>query len=162
MLTLWLTWAVMAALWGLLTWLLGDDPRTITTKADEKRTVVELRDPARLSQSLVIWLDGAAETLPPLVLPDPDPEQPQVQPSFSPDGKRVVVARIASSVFVWDLEEGVEQWFSALGALPRVERLRVVKPGTATPHPTPTATRTTRCRPGSATRTRPRPCPRGA
>lgn len=49
-----------------LTWLLGDDPRTITTKAGDKRTVVELRDPARLSQSLVIWLDGEAESLPKL------------------------------------------------------------------------------------------------
>jgi hypothetical protein len=47
-----------------LTWLLGDDPRTITTKTGEKRTVIELRDPARLSQSLVIWLDGEAESLP--------------------------------------------------------------------------------------------------
>lgn len=49
-----------------LTWLLGDDPRTITTKTGEKRTVIELRDPARLSQSLVIWLDGEAESLPQL------------------------------------------------------------------------------------------------
>jgi hypothetical protein len=49
-----------------MTWLLGDEPRTITTKAGEKRTVVELRDPRRLSNSLVIWLDGEAEDLPKL------------------------------------------------------------------------------------------------
>ncbi len=47
-----------------LTWILGDDPRTITTKEGEKRTVLELRDPRRLSNSLVIWLDGEAESLP--------------------------------------------------------------------------------------------------
>lgn len=41
-----------------LAWLLADDPRTITTKDGSQRTVVELRDPRRLSQSLVIWLDG--------------------------------------------------------------------------------------------------------
>lgn len=49
-----------------LTWLLGDDPRTITTKGVDKRTVIELRDAARLSQSLVIWLDGEADGLPEL------------------------------------------------------------------------------------------------
>jgi hypothetical protein len=47
-----------------VTWILGDDPRTITTKEGEKRTVLELRDPRRLSNSLVIWLDGEAESLP--------------------------------------------------------------------------------------------------
>ena len=47
-----------------LTWLLGDVPRTITTKTGEKRTVIELRDPARLSHSLAIWLDGEADALP--------------------------------------------------------------------------------------------------
>jgi hypothetical protein len=39
-------------------WLLADDPRTINTKDGSQRTVVELRDPRWLSQSLVIWLDG--------------------------------------------------------------------------------------------------------
>lgn len=43
---------------------------------------------------------------------------------------------------VWDLEEGVEQWFSALGALPHVERLSVVRPGAPTPSPTPALTST--------------------
>ncbi|WDT93807.1 hypothetical protein JDY09_00655 [Thermoleophilum album] len=54
-----------------MTWLLGDRPRTITTKAGEKRTIVELRDPARLSQSLVIWLDGGADDLPDLRIGTP-------------------------------------------------------------------------------------------
>lgn len=49
-----------------LTWLLGDEPRTITTKTGDKRTVVEFRDPQRLSQSLVLWLDGEADSLPTL------------------------------------------------------------------------------------------------
>lgn len=48
-----------AVLGGLhIAWLLADDPRTITTKDGTQRTVVELRDPRRLSQSLVLWLDG--------------------------------------------------------------------------------------------------------
>lgn len=44
-----------------LSWLLGDDPRTVTTKNGDTRTVVELRDPARLSSSLVLWLDADGE-----------------------------------------------------------------------------------------------------
>jgi hypothetical protein len=54
-----------------LTWLLGDVPRTVTTRAGEKRTIVELRDPARLSQSLVIWLDGDVAGLPDLRIGTP-------------------------------------------------------------------------------------------
>lgn len=51
-----------AALGGLtVCWLLGDDPRAITTKNGERRTVIELRDPARLSHSMVLWLDGEAD-----------------------------------------------------------------------------------------------------
>lgn len=46
-----------------IAWLLADDPRTITTKDGSKRTVVELRDPRRLSQSLILWLDGPAGPL---------------------------------------------------------------------------------------------------
>jgi hypothetical protein len=46
-----------------LAWLLADDPRTITTKDGAKRTVVELRDPRRLSQSLVLWLGGEVGSL---------------------------------------------------------------------------------------------------
>jgi len=46
------------------TWLLADEPRTITTKAGEKRTVLEFRDPRKLASSLVIWLDGEADSLP--------------------------------------------------------------------------------------------------
>jgi hypothetical protein len=54
----------MQQLGGLhLAWLLADDPRTITTKEGAKRTVVELRDPRRLSQSLVLWLDGEVGNL---------------------------------------------------------------------------------------------------
>lgn len=41
-----------------VSWFLGDDPSTITTKAGDVRTVIELRDPARLSRSVAIWLDG--------------------------------------------------------------------------------------------------------
>jgi hypothetical protein len=43
---------------------------------------------------------------------------------------------------VWDLEEGVEQWFSGLGALPRVERLNVIRTGSPTPRPTASPTST--------------------
>lgn len=46
-----------------LAWLLADDVRTIRTKDGNERTVVELRDPRRLSQSLVVWLDGPAGAL---------------------------------------------------------------------------------------------------
>ena len=41
-----------------LTWLLGDDPRTIRTKTGEKRTVVELREPGttqRVARHLARW-----------------------------------------------------------------------------------------------------------
>jgi hypothetical protein len=58
--------AIPAGLTGgvSLTWLLADEPRTITTKTGEKRTVLELRDPRRLGNSLVVWLDGEADDLP--------------------------------------------------------------------------------------------------
>lgn len=46
-----------------IAWLLADDVRTINTKDGAERTVVELRDPRRLSQSLVLWLDGPAGAL---------------------------------------------------------------------------------------------------
>ncbi|WP_146175225.1 hypothetical protein [Paraconexibacter algicola] len=46
-----------------LAWLLADDVRTIRTKDGIERTVVELRDPRRLSQSVVLWLDGPADSL---------------------------------------------------------------------------------------------------
>jgi hypothetical protein len=49
-----------------LTWILCDNPRTITTKTGDRRTLVELRDPRRLSNSIVIWLDGDAEGLSPV------------------------------------------------------------------------------------------------
>jgi hypothetical protein len=42
-------------------WVLGDDPRAITTKNGDRRTVIELRDPARLSNSMVLWVDGEAD-----------------------------------------------------------------------------------------------------
>ncbi len=42
-------------------WLLADDPSSFTTKAGEVRTVIELRDPARLGKSLVIWLEGDSQ-----------------------------------------------------------------------------------------------------
>ena len=44
-----------------ISWYLGDDPSTITTKNGDVRTVIELRDPARLSRSISIWLDGEGE-----------------------------------------------------------------------------------------------------
>jgi hypothetical protein len=51
-----------AALGGLtICWLLGEDPRAITTKNGDRRTVIELRDPVRLSNSMVLWLDGEAD-----------------------------------------------------------------------------------------------------
>jgi hypothetical protein len=58
--------AIPAGLTGgvSFTWLLADEPHTITTKAGDKRTVLELRDPRRLSSSLVVWLDGEADGLP--------------------------------------------------------------------------------------------------
>jgi hypothetical protein len=42
---------------------------------------------------------------------------------------------------VWDLEDGVQEYFSSAGVLPRVQQLTVVKSGTPTlaPSPTPTA-----------------------
>ncbi len=50
---------VQPPLGGLtITWLLADDPRTIKTKTGDVRTVIELRDPRRLSSSISIWLDG--------------------------------------------------------------------------------------------------------
>lgn len=53
-----------------LTWYLADEPRAITTKDGKDMTVLELRDPRRLANSLVIWLDGLMS--PPLqqVLPN--------------------------------------------------------------------------------------------
>lgn len=47
----------------VVNWLLGDDPTTIKTKSGEVRTVIELRDPARLSRSITIWLDGEGDAL---------------------------------------------------------------------------------------------------
>ena len=44
-----------------ISWYLGDDATTITTKSGDVRTVIELRDPARLSRSIAIWLDGEGE-----------------------------------------------------------------------------------------------------
>lgn len=41
-----------------ISWYLGDDPNTIKTKTGDVRTVIELRDPSRLSRSISIWLDG--------------------------------------------------------------------------------------------------------
>lgn len=46
-----------------INWKLGDDPRPVNTKAGP-RTIVELRDPSRLSRSIVLWLDIAPEDLP--------------------------------------------------------------------------------------------------
>lgn len=49
-----------AAIGGLsLVWLLADDPRAVQTKAGKTMTVVELRDPTRLANSLVLWVEGA-------------------------------------------------------------------------------------------------------
>jgi hypothetical protein len=44
-----------------LAWLLGEEPRAVTTKTGDVRTVIELRDPKRLSNSITIWLDGDAK-----------------------------------------------------------------------------------------------------
>jgi hypothetical protein len=44
-----------------IAWLLGDEPKAITTKTGDVRTVIELRDPKRLSNSITIWLDGDAK-----------------------------------------------------------------------------------------------------
>jgi hypothetical protein len=41
-------------------WLLGEEVRTINTKSGEEKCVVSLRDPRRLSNALVVWLDGPA------------------------------------------------------------------------------------------------------
>ena len=46
-----------------VTWYLGDDPNTFTNKAGEVKTVVELRDPALLANSITIWLDGDGSKL---------------------------------------------------------------------------------------------------
>lgn len=46
-----------------VTWYLGDEPNTFTNKAGEVKTVVELRDPARLANSITIWLDGDGSKL---------------------------------------------------------------------------------------------------
>lgn len=46
-----------------LSWVLGDTIRTVKTRDGVERTVCELRDPDRLSQSLVLWLDGPAGAL---------------------------------------------------------------------------------------------------
>lgn len=47
----------------VVAWLLGDDPKTIKTREGQEKTIVELRDPRRLSNSIVIWLDGPAGAL---------------------------------------------------------------------------------------------------
>lgn len=55
---------VQTPLGGLtVSWYLGDDPKTITTKAGDVRTIIELRDPQRLSRSISIWIDGDGESL---------------------------------------------------------------------------------------------------
>jgi hypothetical protein len=46
-----------------VSWLLADDPRTVRTQQGEERTVIELRDPRRLANAIVIWLDGPAGAL---------------------------------------------------------------------------------------------------
>lgn len=55
-----------------LTWYLADQPRTVQTKAGKEMTVLELRDPRRLANSLILWLDGPAtgvlEQVPPNTL----------------------------------------------------------------------------------------------
>lgn len=45
-------------------WLLGEAPYSITTKTGQRRTVLTLHDPDRLTRTLAIWLDGEAEELP--------------------------------------------------------------------------------------------------
>ncbi|HEU4656363.1 MAG TPA: hypothetical protein VFR97_02505 [Capillimicrobium sp.] len=47
----------------VVAWLLGDDPKTIRTRDGQEKTIIELRDPRRLSNSIVIWLEGAAGDL---------------------------------------------------------------------------------------------------
>ena len=48
----------------LVTWLLASPIRSFTSKTTgEERTVVELRDPAALGNSLVLFLDGAPGAL---------------------------------------------------------------------------------------------------
>lgn len=55
---------VQVPLGGLaVSWYLGDDPSTIKTKAGDVRTVIDLRDPTRLSRSISIWLDGDGKAL---------------------------------------------------------------------------------------------------
>jgi len=55
---------VQVPLGGLvISWYLGDDPNTIKTKAGDVRTVIDLRDPSRLSRSISIWLDGDGQIL---------------------------------------------------------------------------------------------------
>lgn len=46
-----------------ISWYLGDDPKTITTKNGDVRTIIELRDPMRLARSISIWMDGDDEAL---------------------------------------------------------------------------------------------------
>lgn len=45
-------------------WELGEEPRSITTKTGERRTILTLHDPERLTHTLVIWLDGTTDGLP--------------------------------------------------------------------------------------------------
>ncbi|MBX6369891.1 MAG: hypothetical protein IRZ04_18060 [Rhodospirillales bacterium] len=48
----------------VVNWLLAAPARTFTSKTTgEPKTVIELRDPSRLSNSLVVFLDGSAGTL---------------------------------------------------------------------------------------------------
>lgn len=47
----------------VVSWYLGDDPNTITTKTGDVKTIVDLRDPTRLSRSITIWLDGDGAAL---------------------------------------------------------------------------------------------------
>lgn len=56
--------AVRAVGGARFAWLLGEEPRSMTTKKGERRTVLTLHDPKRLTQTLAIWLDGEADDLP--------------------------------------------------------------------------------------------------
>jgi hypothetical protein len=47
----------------LITWILADTPRSITTRDGSEKTIIELRDPTRLAQSITVWLDGSAGVL---------------------------------------------------------------------------------------------------
>ena len=47
-----------------VTWALAAEPRSFTSKTTQQpMTVVELRDPVRLGNSIVLFLDGQAEKL---------------------------------------------------------------------------------------------------